>query len=113
MRFGSNTTASSNTGIETAATDLANSGAVCVGDGVVQIRTAGASGTAIMFGTIAMDVVTTGIALSHDESGAMTTFAVNTTVANYLAVTITNSGSSASQSSHAEAFIVDIVNPST
>ena len=113
LRFGSNTTASSNSGIETGATDLANSGAVCVGDGVVQIRTAGSSGTAIMFGTIAMDVVTTGIALSHDESGAMATFAVNTTVANYLAVTITNSGTSSSQSSHAEALIVDIVNPST
>tara|TARA_R110000824_G_scaffold152177_3_gene323342 strand:+ start:39312 stop:39938 length:627 start_codon:yes stop_codon:yes gene_type:complete len=113
LRFGSNTTASSNSGIETAATDLANSGAVCVGDGVVQIRTAGSSGTAIMFGTIAMDVVTTGIALSHDESGAMAVFAVDTTAVNYLAVTITQSGSHADQTSHAEAFIVDIVNPST
>ena len=111
LRFGSNTTASSNTGIETAATDLDNSGAVCVGDAVVQIRTAGASGTAVMFGTIAMDTVTTGIALSHDENGALSAFAIDTTVANYLAVTITHSGSSASQIAQAEAFIVDIVNP--
>jgi|TARA_R110000744_G_scaffold1102_7_gene3982 hypothetical protein len=111
LRFGANTTASSNSGMETGATDLANSGAVCVGDGVVQIRTAGASGTAIMFGTIAMDVATVGIALSHDESGAMATFAVDTTVANYLAVTITQSGSNAAQIAQAEAFIVDIVNP--
>ena len=111
LRFGSNTTASSNSGIETGATDLDNSGAVCVGDAVVQIRTAGASGTAIMFGTIAMDTVTTGIALSHDESGAMAVFAVDTTAKNYLSITITNSGSSSSQSSHSEAFIVDIVSP--
>ena len=113
LRFGYDATASGNDGIETAATDLDNSGAVCVGDGVVQIRTAGSSGTAIMFGTIAMDVVTTGIALSHDESGAMAVFAVDTTAVNYLAVTITQSGSHADQTSHAEAFIVDIVNPST
>jgi hypothetical protein len=64
-----------------------------------------------MFGTIAMDVATVGIALSHDESGAMATFAVDTTVANYLAVTITQSGSNAAQIAQAEAFIVDIVNP--
>ena len=110
LRFGSNTTASSNDGMETLATDMANSGAVCVGDGIVQIRTAGASGTAVMFGTIAMDIVSTP-ALSHDEAGALAVFAVDTTVANYLAVTITHSGSHADQTAQAEAFIVDIVNP--
>jgi hypothetical protein len=112
LRFGSNTTASSNDGIETAAANLDNSGAVCIGDAVVQIRTAGASGTAVMFGTVAMDTNSV-VGLSHDEADAMAAFAVDTTVANYLAVTITNSGSSADQSSHAEAFVVDIVNPST
>ena len=112
LRFGSNTTASSNSGIETAAANLDNRGAVCIGDAVVQIRTAGASGTAVMFGTVAMDTNSV-VGLSHDESGAMAAFAVDTTAVNYLAVTITNSGSSASQSSHAEAFVVDIVNPST
>lgn len=111
LRFGSNTTASSNTGIETAALDLDNSGAVCVGDAVVQIRTAGASGTAVMFGTIAMDTNTAGIALSHDESGALATFAVDTTVANYLSVTITLGSTNASMVAQSEAFIVDIVNP--
>ena len=113
LRFGSNTTASSNTGIETAAADLDNSGAVVVGDGVVQIRTVGASGTAIMFGTIAMDTVTTGIALSHDESGALAAFAVNTTVDNYLSVTITLGSTNSGMIAQSEAFIVDIVNPST
>ena len=112
LRFGSNTTASSNSGIETAAANLDNSGAVCIGDAVVQIRTAGSSGTAIMFGTVAMDTNSV-VALSHDESGALAAIAIDTTVANYLAVTITNSGSSASQISQAEAFVVDIVNPST
>jgi len=113
LRFGSNTTASSNSGIETAATDLDNSGAVCVGDAVVQIRTAGASGTAVMFGTIAMDTVTTGIALSHDESGALATFAVDTTAVNYLSVTITLGSTNSSMIAQSEAFIVDVVNPST
>jgi len=112
LRFGSNTTASSNSGIETAAANLDNSGAVIVGDAVVQIRTAGSSGTAVMFGTVAMDTNSV-VALSHDESGALAAIAIDTTVANYLAVTITNSGSSASQISQAEAFVVDIVNPST
>tara|TARA_R100000008_G_scaffold48183_1_gene28610 strand:- start:1038 stop:1661 length:624 start_codon:yes stop_codon:yes gene_type:complete len=112
LRFGSNTTASSNSGIETAATDLDNSGAVCVGDAVVQIRTAGSGGTAVMFGTVALDTAAA-VALSHDESGALATFAVDTTVDNYLSVTVTLGSTNASMVAQSEAFIVDIYNPST
>jgi hypothetical protein len=53
------------------------------------------------------------VALSHDESGALATFAVDTTVANYLSVTVTLGSTNASMVAQSEAFIVDIYNPST
>ena len=111
LRFGSNATANLNTGIETAATDLADSGAVAIGNAVIQIRTAGASGTAVAFGTVALD--NTIQALSNDDSGAFSTFAIDTTVDNFLSVTITQGSTNASNVGQSEAFIVDIVNPST
>ena len=111
LRFGSNTTASSNGGIESAAVDLGNSGDVIVGDGVLQVRTAGSSGTAVFFGSFVLG--TTVNALSHDASGAMAELSIDTTVANYLSLTITLGSTNASMVSQSEAFVVDIVNPST
>tara|TARA_Y100000114_G_scaffold25292_1_gene21002 strand:- start:2138 stop:2758 length:621 start_codon:yes stop_codon:yes gene_type:complete len=111
LRFGSNATASSNGGIESAAVDLGNSGDVIVGDGVLQVRTAGASGTAVFFGSFVLG--TTVNALSHDSSGAMSELSINTTVDNFLSLTITLGSTNASMVSQAEAFIVDIVNPQT
>ena len=109
LRFGSNTTASSNTecAVNTAV-DQANDD-FSVGDMIIQIRTIGASGTAVAFGTISdSDALGSKLVSAQFEPS----FAVNTTVANYVSITTLFSTTSANLAT-TQAFVVDIVNPST
>jgi len=115
LRFGSNTTASSNQslGINTA-TDQDATTDYCIGDFIIQIRTAGSSGTYIAWGT--MTVSDTSAAASGNApltkfSGA-TAIAIDTTVANYLSVTGLW-GNTDANAATTQGFVVDIVNPST
>ena len=84
-------------------------GDCALGDVVIQIRTAGASGTAVAWGSLS-NADTSGVlaGLSYFKAS----FAINTTVLNYLAVTGKWSNSNANACT-SQGFIVDIVNPST
>ena len=109
LRFGSNTTASSNTecAVNTAVDQAAND--FSVGDMIIQIRTAGASGTAVAFGTISdSDALGSKLVSAQFEPE----FAVNTTVVNYLNVTTQFSTTDANLAT-THGFVVDIVNPGT
>ena len=109
LRFGSSTTASSNTecAVNTAV-DQANDDFSC-GDMIIQIRTAGAGGTAVAFGTISdSDSLGTKLVSAQFEPS----FSVDTTVALYLNVTTEFSTTSANLAT-TQGFVVDIVNPAT
>ena len=92
-----------------AAFDVNTAGDVALGDVCIQIRTAGASGTAVAWGSLS----------NPDTSGTLAgvsyfkaSFTVDTTALNYLTVTgkWSNTGANACAS---QGFVVDIVNPST
>jgi hypothetical protein len=106
LRFGSSTTASSNTecAVSTAVDQAAND--FSVGDMVIQIRTAT---TAVAFGTIAdSDALGSKLVSAQFEPS----FTIDTTVANYINVTTQFSTTDANLAT-THGFIVDIVNPST
>jgi len=106
LRFGSNTTASSNTEVAVnTAVDQVN-GDFSVGDMVIQVRTAT---TAVAFGTISdSDALGSKLVSAQFEPS----FTIDTTVANYINVTTLFSTDGANLAT-TQAFIVDIVNPST
>ena len=109
LRFGSHTTAAANTecAVNTAV-DQVNADFSC-GDMIIQIRTAGTGGTAVAFGSIAdSDALGSKLVSAQFEPS----FAVNTTVANYVNVTTLFSTTSANLAT-TQAFVVDIVNPNT
>jgi len=112
LRLGSNTTASANAGMLSAATDVADTDAL-VGDCIFQIRTAGASGTLAGWGTVATGTAGSKLSMATDQAGAFAATAFNTTVANYLTVTTLFNASHADNEATTEGFVVDIVNPST
>ena len=118
VRLGSNTTASSNTGLLSAATDVGDT-SVLVGECTFVVRntfkTGDASGDANMigFGLIGTSAASSKLAMATDQTGAFTGSDLDTTVANYLSITTLWSASSADNEATTEAFIVDIVNPST
>ena len=106
LRFGSSTTASSNTecAVSTAVDQAAND--FSVGDMVIQIRTAT---TAVAFGTIAdSDALGSKLVSAQFEPS----FTIDTTVANYINVTTQFSTTDANLAT-THGFIVDIVNPSS
>jgi len=104
LRFGSNTTASSNTEVAVnTAVDQVN-GDFSVGDMVIQVRTAT---TAVAFGTISdSDALGSKLVSAQFEPS----FTIDTTVANYINVTTLFSTTGANLAT-TQAFIVDIVNP--
>ena len=106
LRFGSNTTASSNTEVAVnSAVDQTN-GDFSVGDMIIQVRTAT---TAVAFGTISdSDALGSKLVSAQFEPF----FTIDTTVANYINVTTLFSTTGANLAT-TQAFIVDIVNPST
>ena len=106
LRFGSNTTASSNTEVAVnSAVDQTN-GDFSVGDMIIQVRTAT---TAVAFGTISdSDALGSKLVSAQFEPS----FTIDTTVANYINVTTLFSTTGANLAT-TQAFIVDIVNPST
>ena len=106
LRFGSNTTASSNTEVAVnSAVDQTN-GDFSVGDMIIQVRTAT---TAVAFGTISdSDALGSKLVSAQFEPS----FTIDTTVANYINVTTLFSTTGANLAT-TQAFIVDIVTPST
>ena len=82
----------------------------CVGDILIQIRTAGSSGTAVAFGFISNSDANLSVS---PQATYTASFAVNTTVANYLTVTTDFDAANAANLARTEGFVVDIVNPST
>ena len=112
IRLGSDTTARNNTGMLSAATDVADTDAL-VGECTFVVRTAGSSGTVMGFGTIATGTAGSKLSVATDQTGAFTATALDTTVVNYLNVTTKWSGSSADNEATTEAVVIDIVNPST
>ena len=106
LRFGSSTTASSNTecAVSTAVDQAAND--FSVGDMLIQIRTAT---TAVAFGTISdSDALGSKLVSAQFEPS----FTIDTTVANYINVTTQFSTTDANLAT-THGFVVDIVNPST
>jgi len=106
LRFGTRTTASSNTecAVNTAV-DQTN-GDFSVGDMVIQIRTAT---TAVAFGTISdSDALGSKLVTAQFEPS----FTVDVTAANYINVTTLFSTTGANLAT-TQGFVVDIVNPST
>lgn len=109
LRFGSSSTASSNTecAVNTAV-DQADNDFSC-GDMIIQVRTAGSSGTAVAFGTIAdSDALGSKLVSAQFEPS----FTIDTTATLFLNVTTQFSTTGANLAT-TQAFIVDIVNPST
>ena len=106
LRFGSSTTASSNTEVAVnTAVDQTN-GDFSVGDMIIQVRT---SVTAVAFGTISdSDALGSKLVSAQFEPS----FTIDTTVANYVNVTTLFSSDGANLAT-TQAFVVDIVNPST
>ena len=108
LTLGASATGSGNEStVVNAAFDVNTAGDCALGDVVIQIRTAGASGTAVAWGSLS----------NPDTSGVLAgvsyfkaSFAVNTTVLNYLTVTGKWSNGDANTCA-SQAFIVDIVNP--
>ena len=110
LRFGTNTTASSNTecAINTATDQDANTD-FSVGDMLIQVRTAGSTGTGVAFGTISdSDALGSKLVSAQYEPS----FTINTTVANYINIT-TQFGNANANLATTQGFVVDIVNPST
>ena len=110
LRFGSNTTASSNTECAlSTAVDQDDANHFSVGDMLIQIRTAGSSGTAVSWGTIAdSDVIGSKLLSAQFEPS----FSVDTTVDNFVSIT-TQFGNANANLATTQGFVVDIVNPST
>ena len=109
LRFGTSSTASSNTecAVNTAV-DQTNDDFSC-GDIIIQIRTIGASGTAVAFGTISdSDALGSKLVSAQFEPS----FAVDTTVPLFLNVTTEFSTTGANLAT-TQGFVVDIVNPQT
>ena len=109
LRLGANTTASSNESVfaNTAIDQEVND--ITVWDVIVQVRSVGASGASIAFGTI-----TNNDARPVAAGGSLkASFTLDTTVINYLSLTATWGSGSEDNSCRSEAFVVDIVNPST
>ena len=106
LRFGSNTTASSNTEVAVnSAVDQTN-GDFSVGDMIIQVRTAT---TAVAFGTISdSDALGSKLVSAQFEPS----FTIDTTVANYINVTTLFSTTGANLAT-TQACIVDIGNLST
>ena len=109
LRFGSNATASSNTECAVSTNVDQDANDFSVGDMLIQIRTAGASGTAVAWGTIAdSDALGSKLVSAQFEPS----FAINTTVANFVTIT-TQFGNSDANLATTQGFVVDIVNPNT
>tara|TARA_R110002020_G_scaffold3855_2_gene16977 strand:+ start:516 stop:1067 length:552 start_codon:yes stop_codon:yes gene_type:complete len=109
LRFGSAGTGSDTECAVSTAVDQVDAD-FSVGDMVIQCRTAGSSGTGVAFGTIAdSDALGSKLVSAQFEPS----FTINTTVANYVSVTTTWDASHADNEATTQAFIVDIVNPST
>ena len=110
LTLGASATGSGNEStVVNAAFDVNSVGDCALGDVVIQIRTVGTGGTAVAWGSLS----------NPDTSGVLAgvsyfkaSFAVNTTVLNYLTVTGKWSNSNANACA-SQGFIVDIVNPST
>jgi hypothetical protein len=67
----------------------------------------------IGFGLIGTGTAGSKLTMATDQSGAFAGSDLDTTVANYLSITTLFSASHADNEATTEAFIVDIVNPST
>tara|TARA_R100001082_G_scaffold107835_1_gene82263 strand:- start:52 stop:666 length:615 start_codon:yes stop_codon:yes gene_type:complete len=110
LRFGSNgTTMTSDTecAVSTAVDQAAND--FSVGDMIIQVRTAGSTGTGVAFGTISdSDALGSKLVSAQFEPS----FTINTTVVNYVSVSTEFSTTDANLAA-THAFVVDIVNPST
>ena len=111
IRFGSSATAASNTEVfATAAVDVADNDIYCF-EGLIQMRTVGATGTAAAMVSY-QDPDATGTAPKWNLNSALSS--VNTTGALYLDITGIFSGSAnADNELRSDIFVVDIVNPST
>jgi hypothetical protein len=109
VRLGTSSTDRSNTAVFTsAAVDVADSDIYCW-QGIIQIRTAGSSGTAVAMASY-QDPDATGTAPKWNYTAS---FAVDTTSALRLAITGDWSVAHADNEANSEIFVVDIVNPST
>ena len=110
LRFGTSTTGSSNQSvIANAAFDVNTAADFSIGDVIIQIRTAGSSGTAIAWGTLTMPDSAAAVSPLQYYTAS---FAVDTTSANYVTVTGDWSNTDANLCT-TQGFVVDIVNPST
>tara|TARA_R110000803_G_scaffold110323_2_gene178713 strand:- start:365 stop:946 length:582 start_codon:yes stop_codon:yes gene_type:complete len=104
LRFGSSTTASSNTEVAVStAVDQTNGDFSC-GDMIIQVRT---SVTAVAFGTIADS---DGLGSKLVSAQFEPSFTIDATVANYINVTTLFSSTGANLAT-TQGFVVDIVNP--
>ena len=109
VRLGTSTTVTSNTAVfSTAAVDVADDDIYCL-QGMIQIRTAGSSGTAVAMMSY-QDSDATGTAPKWNYKAS---FAVDTTSALYLDITGDWSVAHADNEANSEMFVVDIVTPST
>ena len=109
IRLGTSTTDRSNTQVFTsAAVDVADADIYCW-QGIIQIRTAGSSGTAVARASY-QDPDETGTAPKWNYKSS---FAVDTTSALRVAVTGDWSAANADNEANSEIFVVDIVNPLT
>ena len=109
VRLGTSTTVTSNTAVfSTAAVDVADSDIYCM-HGVIQVRTAGSSGTAVAIMSY-QDPDATGTAPKWNYKSS---FTVDTTSTLYLDITGDWSVAHADNEANSEIFVVDIVNPST
>jgi len=110
LRFGSSGTPGSNTecAVSTAVDQV--DADFSTGDMLIQIRTAGSSGTAVAFGTISdSDALGSKLVAAQFEPS----FAVDTTAELRVQVTTLWSASHADNEATTQGFVVDIVNPST
>ena len=110
LRLGTNTTGSSNQlVVANAAFDVNTVADFSIGDVIIQIRTAGTSGTAVAWGTLSMPDSAAAVSPLQYYTAS---FAINTEAINYLTVTGDWSNTDANLCT-TQGFIVDIVNPST
>ena len=109
VRLGTSATTASNEAVFTStAVDVADNDIYCI-HGLIQIRTAGSSGTAVaMFSFQDPDAAGTAPAWQYKAS-----FTVDTTSANFLQISGDWSVAHGDNEANSEMFVVDIVNPST
>jgi len=112
VRLGSNTTASSNAGLLSAATDVADTD-VLVGECTFVVRNTTGTANMIGFGLIGTGTAGSKLTMATDQSGAFAGSNFDVTAVNYLSITTLFNASHADNEATTEAFIVDIVNPST